>query len=87
MMEALAAGVPVVAPAAGTFPEMISLTQGGLLCRPDDPEDLALKLAQLRDDPEAADRLGRQGAEGVATHYALGPAIDSMAAVLEEAVG
>jgi glycosyltransferase involved in cell wall biosynthesis len=86
MMEAMASGVPVVAPESGVFPEMLSLTQGGLMFRPADPADLAARLSQLMDDPDTADRLGRQGAQGVAEHYSPDRAIDGMAAVLEEAV-
>ncbi|GAH24126.1 unnamed protein product, partial [marine sediment metagenome] len=35
VLEALAAGVPVVQPASGVFPELLEMTGGGLLCEPD----------------------------------------------------
>ena len=72
LMEAQFAGVPVVAPATGVFPEMLELTGGGLLVPPDDAAALARALARLQDDPEKADRLGRAGAEGIARYYAAG---------------
>lgn len=69
-LEALSAGVPVVLPQTGIFPEMLELTGGGLLVPPDDAVALAAALARLQDDPDDADRLGCQGAEGVARHFA-----------------
>jgi glycosyltransferase involved in cell wall biosynthesis len=41
VIEALAAGVPVVAPAHGTFPELLDNERAGLLHAPGDPADLA----------------------------------------------
>lgn len=61
LLEAMACGLPAVVPARGAFPEMISASSGGLLCEPEDPADLAMKLGALLDDPEAALRLGEQG--------------------------
>ncbi|MGD8236971.1 MAG: glycosyltransferase family 4 protein, partial [Armatimonadota bacterium] len=86
-MEAMASGVPVVVPDAGTFPEMLDLVRGGLLFPPGDAAALAAKLAHLMDDPEEADRLGRQGAEGVGVHYGEEQAVEDMAATLEAVVG
>jgi len=68
-MEAQLAGVPVVAPAAGVFPEMLSLTGGGVLAPAGDSAALATALARLQDDPEEAYRLGQAGMEGIARHY------------------
>jgi len=68
-MEAQLAGVPVVAPESGVFPEMLSLTGGGLLAPPGDTAALAAALDRLQADPDEADRLGRAGAEGVARYF------------------
>lgn len=68
-MEAMAAGVPVVAPNAGVFPELIGLTGGGVLVPPGDAAAVGRALADLLDDPDAADRMGRAGAEGIARHF------------------
>ena len=86
-MEALAAGVPVVVPARGVFPEMIGLTGGGLLVQPEDPQALAEALARLQDDPDEADRLGEAGAEGIARHYGVDAVVEETLAVYEEALG
>ena len=65
ILEALAAGVPVVQPEHGSYPEWLNATQGGLLCRPHDSVDLADKLAILLRDAELRKRLGQQGRKAV----------------------
>lgn len=47
LVEALAAGVPVVQPRHAAFPEIIEATQGGVLCEPGSPESLAEGLESL----------------------------------------
>lgn len=64
-LEAMACGLPVVAPDRGAFPEMVRDGAGASLCRPEDATDLAEKLAALLADPAAADALGRQGRDWV----------------------
>jgi len=71
VLEAMAAGVPVVQPRHGAFPEMIERAGGGLLVRPDDPDALADGILALRTDPELAASLGRAGAAGVREHFSV----------------
>src|SRR5439155_275014 len=54
VIEALAAGVPVVQPRHGAFPEVVELTRGGMLCEPDDPASLAAAIEELLLDRERA---------------------------------
>jgi glycosyltransferase involved in cell wall biosynthesis len=68
-LEALAAGVPVVQPAHGSFPELVTDTGGGLLCEPNNPRDLTGKLAQLLRDPNEAQRMGSAGQAAVQARY------------------
>jgi len=68
-LEAMAIGVPVVAPASGIFPEMAELAGGVILTPPADAEGLAKALGLLRDDPDAVARLGTAACEGVARHF------------------
>lgn len=71
VLEALAAGVPVVQPAHGAFPELLAATGGGRLCRPADPLHLAEQLRVLLRDRAACRDLGRQGqARVLADHTA-----------------
>ncbi|CAN5820312.1 glycosyltransferase family 4 protein [soil metagenome] len=72
VLEALAAGVPVVQPDHGAFPEMVETAGGGLIVKPDDPDALADGILALRMDPELAASLGRAGAAGVREHYSAG---------------
>ncbi len=65
VLEALASGIPVVQPAHGSFPELIETTDGGLLCRPNDVQDLAKTLMKLVDDPNLRHKLGQQGRASV----------------------
>ncbi len=79
IIEANAAGVPVVQPAHGAFPEILEKTQGGLLCTPDNPEALAAMLQRLIDDQDMNIQLGQAGKNNVQKHFRIE---DSAAKVL-----
>lgn len=61
VLEALAAGVPVVQPASGVFPELLEMTGGGVLYEPGNAAALAAAMEPLLLDPNHARRLGKQG--------------------------
>ena len=65
VLEALAAGVPVVLPSHGAFPELIASTGGGRLVAPNDPMSLADELEKTLLDRENRRRLGLAGAQVV----------------------
>lgn len=69
IVEALAAGVPVVQPKAGAFPELIEATGGGVLFDPNDPAALVAALADLLTNPEHARALGAKGREAVRAQF------------------
>jgi glycosyltransferase involved in cell wall biosynthesis len=54
-VEAMAAGVPVVAARSGGLPELITHGETGFLYRPGDPMDLAAKVRDLLADPQRYD--------------------------------
>lgn len=56
VLEALAAGVPVVQPATAAFPEVVAATGGGDLCAPEGHESLAQAIEGLLLDPLAPAR-------------------------------
>jgi glycosyltransferase involved in cell wall biosynthesis len=60
-IEALAAGVPVVASNHGAFPELLDGERAGLLHAPGDPADLARAIGVVFADETLASRLGRHG--------------------------
>jgi len=80
VIEAMAAGVPVVAPAHGAFPELLDDERAGSLHAPDDPADLARRIGTLLDDEDRAARCGRHGHELIRTRHTA----DLMAAAHEE---
>ncbi len=65
VLEALAAGVPVVQPEHGAFPELLAETGGGRLVRPGDAEHLSETLIALLRDADVRRQLGQQGREVV----------------------
>ena len=60
LVEAMAAGAPVVATAVSGIPELVEHEVNGLLVEPDDPHALADALLRLHDDPELTRRLTAQ---------------------------
>ena len=69
VLEAMAAGLPVVASRVGGIPEAVVDGETGLLVAPGDPEELAAALARLLDDPELRERLGAAGRSRVEKHF------------------
>jgi glycosyltransferase involved in cell wall biosynthesis len=69
LLEAMAAGIPVVQPRSGAFTEIVETTGGGILVEPDNPESLAEGIWELWRDPARRRELGSRGYEGVRTHY------------------
>ena len=65
VLEALAAGVPVVQPTSGAFPELLDMTGGGVLFEPNSAVALAAAMQPLLLDPNHARQLGKQGREQV----------------------
>lgn len=59
--EAMAVGVPPVAPAHGSFPELITDGVDGVLFRPGDAGHLAAIFYDIESDPERYRELGRAG--------------------------
>jgi glycosyltransferase involved in cell wall biosynthesis len=69
VLEALACGVPFVAPAHGVFPELAETTGGGVLVKPDDPQSLSEGLARLVADARLRNEMGRRGGEMVRREF------------------
>ena len=65
ILEANAAGVPVVQPATGGFPEIIERTMGGITYLPDTVTELSATLLKLLKDNNLRQQLGNNGREQV----------------------
>ncbi len=68
VLEAMAAGVPVVATRVGGIPEVVEDGVSGLLVAPRDPAALELALRSVLEDPQLAQRLRAGGREVAARH-------------------
>jgi len=69
VVEALAAGTPVVQPDVCGFREIIEATGGGRLCPTNTPSALAVTLAEVLADPAELRRLGECGRQAVAERF------------------
>ncbi len=65
VLEALAAGVPVVQPNHGSFPELLTRTGGGVLVPANDDAALTSAIHDLLLDAKRRHQLGQEGQRGV----------------------
>ncbi len=70
-VEALAAGVPIVQPNVGGYPEFIKSTNGGIIYQPNDSENLAQGISSLLSNPNRVRKLGKQGREAVMERFSM----------------
>ena len=63
VVEAMRCGLPVVATAVNSVPDLVIPGESGVLVPPADPRAMADALDRLLDDQRLADRLGRRGQE------------------------
>lgn len=71
LLEAMAAGRPIVATTVGGNPELITDGETGLLVPPENPEALAAAILRLIRDPALARRLGEAARRRVEREFTL----------------
>jgi glycosyltransferase involved in cell wall biosynthesis len=71
VIEAQAAGVPVVQPRHAAFPEILEATGGGVLCEPGDTKSLADKIEELLLNPKQATALGERGRAAIIEKFSV----------------
>ena len=71
LLEAMAAGRPIVASRVATIPEVVLDGETGVLVPPGDPLALAEALARLGNEPEVAAQLGEAGRERLRRHFSI----------------
>jgi glycosyltransferase involved in cell wall biosynthesis len=86
ILEAMAAGLPVVATAVGGTPELVVDGQTGLLVPPRDPAGLAMALTTLLSDPTKAASFGRAGRDRVETYFTEAAILQRVEALLDRLV-
>lgn len=65
LIEAMAAGRPVIATAAGAVSDIVEDGRTGFLCEPRDVEEIGFRLLELRRDRALRERLGAAGRRAV----------------------
>ena len=81
LLEAMAAGVPVVATAVGGIPEAVQDGVNGFLVAPGDSASLARVLRKILVDRSLAERIGIAGRDSVRLRYAPERALPKLEAI------
>ncbi|MBC7317014.1 MAG: glycosyltransferase, partial [Chloroflexi bacterium] len=84
ILEAMAAGRPVVASRIGGIVEAVSEGEAGLLVPPKDPVALEEAMYSLLSDPAKAAAMGQAGRERVARYFTLERMVQEIGAIYEE---
>lgn len=84
VIEAMAAGVPVVQPRHGAFPEMVEGTGGGLLVEPESADALHDGLLQLVRDASVRTDLARRARNGARARHGTDAATESLLALYRD---
>jgi starch synthase len=85
VLEAMAAGLPVVAARSGAVPEMVVDGRCGRIVEPGDDATLLAAVTDLLDDPERRRSMGAAAQERQRERYDMRRAVDDLLAVLRVA--
>jgi glycosyltransferase involved in cell wall biosynthesis len=85
LFDTFAAGRPAIVNMDGWMRELVEANDSGLYVRAGDPEDLAEKIAWLRDHPADAERMGRNARALAEREFGRDELAARALAVLEEA--
>ncbi len=83
LVEAMAVGLPVVAPKCGGFPELIRKTGGGVLAASDEPKKLAKAIGGLLKDQAKQAELSKAGRAAVLENYSVEQMAGDVLALIE----
>jgi glycosyltransferase involved in cell wall biosynthesis len=87
LIEAMAAGKPVVATGLGGTPELVVEGETGLLVPARDPIALASAVDRVLGDPGLAGRLGSAGRQRALAHFTTGAMVDAVGREYERILG
>lgn len=87
LIEALAAGRPVIASRSGGIVDIVLDGETGLLVPPGDAAALAAAIGRYRDEPALAAELARRGAEHVRSEFSWDGIVTRLEALYREMVG
>ena len=86
ILEAMAAGKPVVATDVGGCAEAVAHSVTGLIVPPEDPHALAEALKYMLTHPEEAQQMGEAGRDRVTANFTIETMIDQHLAVYEKVI-
>ena len=86
VLEAMAAGVPVVLSRVGSYPEILEAAGGGVLVEPDDARALAAAIRGLLARPDEARALAARGRKAVLEYFNIERMADEMLKVFDQVV-
>ncbi|MEW6039173.1 MAG: glycosyltransferase [Pseudomonadota bacterium] len=84
LLQAAAAGIPIVASRAGGIPEAVRDGENGLLVPPGDAPALAAAIRRLLDDPELARETGKRGQALIDREFSVEGMVEGNLAVYRE---
>ncbi len=84
IMEAMSAGVPVVATQVGGIPDLIENGVDGILCKPGHPAELAAAMAKLATDETLRNKLGTSASEKMCLRFRFQNMIDRTITLYEQ---
>jgi glycosyltransferase involved in cell wall biosynthesis len=87
IIEALAAGLPVIATARGAIPAMVLDGVNGFIVPEHDPEAIAVRLTLLRENPSLRLSMGRASRALFEEHFTEEKFVQGFAAILEKVIG
>ncbi len=83
VLEAMAAGLPVVATAVGGTPEVVVDGVTGFLVPPRDPDALAEAITRLLRDPDLRRKMGQAGQKRIEQHFSIEETVRQTEALYE----
>ncbi len=86
LLESLQHGIPIVSTIEGGIPDIVINGENGFLCKKNDPEDLAEKIAILINDPELRLKMGCAGRKIYERKYTLEHFENRMVEILQSIV-
>ncbi len=86
LIEAMAAGLPVIASRVGGIPALIHDAHNGLLIPAEDSRALAVALRRMLSDPVWAQTLGQNAMQSIGTNYGVPAMIQAIESIYRRAV-
>ncbi len=84
LIEAMAAGKPIIATNVGGVKDLVKTNVNGLLARPGDIDDFCAKLTSFLNDPQKRKEFGRQGRISVIKKYSKERLVNDLELLYQE---